>query len=169
MNPSTAYSQNNCSLCKDEPGEKIKTITVYAAHVNQIISGLPRRINEEEETAEKIVLNTKINSFSLKPVELQIGRRCLRRRWLGILPWAGAVAAAAIGLTILTRPTGTQHFALTLSLFLILLWGALILLYDPDEYIAAQLNRSRHILERHKVYFTRRTYLSLQRKHSRQM
>ena len=157
-----------CSVCENEPLQDSKRITVYTTHMNRVFSGLPKRTRRKKGQPDKVTLDMKTHAFDLVPVEVHVGPRCYRRRWTSAIPVGMGLILLAVLATYLTQPPTTLHFVLTLAMFLGIVILGLIKIYDPDEFVVRELNKNRHKLERYKVYFTRRSYLSLKKKKASQ-
>ncbi len=150
-----------CQLCEKEQQVEGKTITVYSARTNPIYGGLPQR--HRGKKGQQIKEESKPKRFysQIEMAEVDLGANCQKKRWEGLIPWAAGLAVLDLFLTFLTRPISPAAFVMIYAFFLVIMWGFLAFIYDPDEYIVQQLNAQRTELERYKVYFTRRVYKKL--------
>ena len=141
-----------------------KTIKVYSARVNPIYGGLPQR--HKGKKGQQIKEESKLKRIysQIEMVEVEVGANCQQKRWDGVFPWAAGLAVLGLLMTFLTRPINPASFVVIYGFFLVVMWGFLAFIYDPDEYIVQQLNAQKTEFERYKVYFTRRVYKNLVRK-----
>ncbi len=155
-----------CRICEEEQSLEGKTVTVYSARVNPIYRGLPQRYRSKKGQQIKEEVHPQRFYSQIEKVKVLIGYNCRQKRWEGLVPWAAGLGVLGFFLSSMTRPNSPAAFVLTYGFFLIILWGFLALIYDPDEYVVHQLNAQRTELERYKVYLTRRAYKRLiQKKH----